>query len=71
MKIRSENGLTNEFSNRKIGNLFDLVLVASNRTRALNAGHQSKLNLANSNPVKALIEIEQGHVGQEYLYKKD
>ena len=69
MKIWTENGLTNEYSNRKIGNLFDLVLAASNRTRALNAGHRSKLNVANSNPVKSLVEIEQGHVGREYLYK--
>ena len=52
-----------------IGNRFDLVLIASARVRELKRGHKSRLD----KPVKAgptviaLMEIEKGLVGREYL----
>lgn len=52
----------------KIGNRFELVLVAAIRTRELarqhkNSGSTSQLNA----PVTALLEIQEGRVGPEYL----
>lgn len=66
-KLFKPAALTSQEAASQIGNLFDLVLVASNRTRDLNSGHRSHVNTMNSNPVQALIEIEEGHIGREYL----
>ena len=52
-----------------IGNRFDLVLVACARVRELKRGHKTKLDKPTT-PVPtviALIEIEKGLVGREYL----
>ena len=52
-----------------IGNRFDMVLIACIRVRELKRGHKPKLD----NPLKAgptvvaLMEIEKGLVGREYL----
>lgn len=66
-KLFKPAALTSQEAANKVGNLFDLVLIAANRTRDLNSGHRSHVNTLNSNPVQALMEIEQGHVGREYL----
>ena len=51
----------------KIGNRFDMVLVASQRARELRRG-SAKLVQTNNGPiVSALQEIEEGKVGREYL----
>jgi DNA-directed RNA polymerase subunit omega len=52
-----------------IGNRFDLVLVASRRARELSHGYRSHISDKNSPVVLALKEIEQGHVGIDYLLK--
>lgn len=58
---------TSEDAVSMVGNRFDLVLIASQRVRELRRGHKSKINAKNGPIVTALIEIEQGHVGLEYL----
>lgn len=50
-----------------VGNRFDLILVASARARELKRGHQKMVSTTNSIPVTALREIEEGHVGKDYL----
>lgn len=51
----------------KIGNRYDLVLVASIRTRELKRGYKAKTG-TNSRPVTtALLEIQEGHIGPDYL----
>ena len=52
-----------------IGNRFDLVLVACARVRELKRGHKTKLDKpTTAGPtVIALMEIEKGLVGREYL----
>ena len=50
-----------------VGNRYDLVLIASARTRELMAGHKSKLGTVNDPVVTSLKEIEKGQVGREYL----
>jgi DNA-directed RNA polymerase subunit omega len=53
------------------GNRFNLVLIAAQRVRELKHGHRPLVsNDNNSTPaVLALREIEEGHVGIEYLKK--
>jgi DNA-directed RNA polymerase subunit omega len=52
-----------------IGNRFEMVLIASARVRELKRGHKSKLDKpTTAGPtVVALMEIEKGLVGREYL----
>ena len=50
-----------------VGNRFDLVLIAAQRTRELKHGHRSTLNTKAGPVVTALQEIEAGIVGREYL----
>ena len=52
------------------GNRFDLVLIATVRARELSrrhkaAGHTTQVNA----PVSALLEIQEGKIGREYLKK--
>lgn len=53
----------------KIGNRYDLILVASARVRELNLGYQSKLkNKKNyGKSLTALKEVEEGLVGRDYI----
>jgi DNA-directed RNA polymerase subunit omega len=52
-----------------IGNRFEMVLIACARVRELKRGHKSKLDKPTSAgpSVVALMEIEKGLVGREYL----
>jgi len=61
--------ISNEKAREKIGNLFDLVLIASARARELSHGHYPHINCDDKPTVKALREIEEGYVGREYLAK--
>ena len=53
------------------GNRFNLVLIASHRVREIKHGSRPLVdNANNSTPaVLALREIEEGHIGIEYLKK--
>jgi DNA-directed RNA polymerase subunit omega len=53
------------------GNRFNLVLIASHRVREIKHGSRPLVdNTNNSTPVVlALREIEEGHIGIEYLKK--
>ncbi len=50
-----------------VGNRYDLVLIASARVRELKKGHRPKMASKNGPVVTALTEIEEGHVGRDYL----
>ena len=58
---------TSEEAAIAVGNRYDLILIASHRTRELNRGHKSKLVTKAGSVVTALQEIEKGLVGREYL----
>jgi len=68
---------TSEKAAEMVGNKFDLVLIASARARELKRGYIAKVaggyvqNVRGTNGpiVTALREIEEGHVGREYLKK--
>ena len=54
----------------KIGDRYDLVLIAARRARELSNGWNTTLDKKEfSAPVVALNEIEQGLIGKEYLGK--
>lgn len=52
-----------------IGNRYDLILVASARVKELHRSHAKKVVQNNSYHITALREIEEGHIGKEYLRK--
>jgi len=60
---------TSEEATNMIGNRYDLVLIASIRARELKRGHKAKILSSDGAIVTALNEIEQGHIGIEYLQK--
>lgn len=62
-------GRSAEEAKNMVGNRYDLVLIASARTRELRRGDKPKFISATKHTpvVTALQEIEQGLVGREYL----
>ena len=61
--------ITSEKAVEQVGNRYDLVLIASRRARELSNGHAPHITTDDTTVVKAIREIEQGHVGRDYLYK--
>jgi len=61
--------LSNERAKEQVGNLFDLVLIASVRARELTNGHAPHVTPTGKSISTALQEIEEGHVGRDYLKK--
>ena len=67
-KMYSDKPLDNDKCVEQVGgNRFDLVLIASARARELSRGHKKMVSTVNSTTITALREIEEGHVGREYL----
>ena len=63
--------ITSQIATEKVGNRFDLILIAANRARELSRGSAPKVETKNGPLITALREIEQGEVGREYLSKFD
>jgi len=59
--------ISSEKAVEAVGNRYDLVLIASQRVRELKSGHRPKIATKNGPVVTALTEIEEGHIGREYL----
>lgn len=59
--------ITSQQAVEAVGNRFDLVLIASQRVRELKRGALPKVTSKNGAIVTALREIEQGHIGRDYL----
>ena len=60
---------TSELVVEKVGNRYDLILLASRRARELASGWAAKVTGDNGPLITALKEIEEGAVGREYLAK--
>lgn len=60
---------TSELAVAQVGNRFDLILIMAKRVRELKAGHMPKVTGAGGISATALMEIEQGLIGREYLKK--
>jgi DNA-directed RNA polymerase subunit omega len=63
------HGLTSQAAVAAVGNRYDLVLIASRRTRELSRGGVSLVPSRHGPALTALKEIEAGKVGREYLLK--
>ena len=62
-RITSQNAVL------RVGNRYELILIASRRARELNHGWQPYVKCDDNSVVTALREIEEGHVGRDYLLK--
>lgn len=60
---------SSEAAVQKIGNRFDLVLVAAARVRELKRGHAAKVSNAGGVSATVLKEIDEGKIGIDYLKK--
>ena len=60
---------TSERAVEQIGNRFNLILIASLRSRELKRGHQPLIQSKAGPNITALREIEEGKIGVEYLLK--
>ena len=70
MKHNFNNQVSNDECIKMIPNRFQLVLVAAQRAKELSYGSRPKTtNVGVGHCVTALNEIQEGHVGIEYLLK--
>ncbi len=64
--------VTVEDAVEKVGNRFDLVLLAARRARQISNGSKPLVEEENDKPtVMALREIEEGLISEEFLDKQD
>lgn len=63
-------GLTSQAAVEAIGNRYALVLVGARRTRELSRGDMPRIDSKHSHIVTAMLEIEAGKVGVDYLLKE-
>ncbi|MGN0908901.1 MAG: DNA-directed RNA polymerase subunit omega [Succinivibrio sp.] len=64
--------VTVEDAVNKVGNRFDLVLLAARRARQISMGNKPLVDEENDKPtVIALREIEEGLITEEFLDKQD
>jgi DNA-directed RNA polymerase subunit omega len=74
MKNSTSRGTTidTEKCVENIGNRFDLVIAASARSREISRRNRASNQLQHRHPiVSALLDIQEGRVGREYLKKVD
>lgn len=65
-------GLNSEAAVAVIGNRYDLVLAGARRMRELSRGDMPKIALKfpHSAGVTAMLEIEAGKIGRDYIYRE-
>lgn len=65
-------GLNSEAAVAVIGNRYDLVLAGARRMRELSRGDMPKIALQfpHSAGVTAMLEIEAGKIGRDYIYRE-
>jgi DNA-directed RNA polymerase omega subunit len=69
LEDRNMNGLTSQRAAEAIGSRYDMVLIACARTRELKRNHAARIISTDGSMVTAIMEIEQGEVGDDYLQK--
>ena len=63
-------GLSSQAAVEAIGNRYALILVGARRMRELGRGDMPKVERGHSHAVTALLEIEEGKVGIDYLFRE-
>ena len=66
-KVLDRGRFTSEEAAKKVGGLYDLVLIASARARELKKN--SSADTARSFVIQAITDVEDGKAGREYLRK--
>lgn len=61
--------ITSQLAAEKVGNKYDLILIAARRVRELRRGWHPLVQSKNGPIVTALREIESGKIGRDYLLK--
>jgi DNA-directed RNA polymerase subunit omega len=61
--------ISSEKAVQQVGNRYDLILIASVRQRELRRGFRPKVETKHGHHLTALQEIEEGHIGRDYLKK--
>lgn len=64
---RPAEGLTSQEAVAAVGNRYELVLIAARRMRELRRGDTPKVASNHGDAVTALMEIQTGQVGRDYL----
>ena len=63
-------GLSSQLAVEAIGNRYALILVGARRMRELGRGDAPKVDRGHGHAVTALLEIEAGKVGLDYLLRE-
>ena len=63
--------ISSEKAVQAVGNRYDLVLIAAQRVRELQKGHQPKITTKHGPVLTALTEIEEGKIGRDHLKRID
>ena len=63
-------GISSQAAVEAIGNRYDLVLVGARRMRELGRGDRARVTSSHGPAVTALLEIEAGKVGADYLLRE-
>jgi len=65
-------GLNSQLAVEMIGNRYNLILAGARRMRELSRGDQPRIELKypHSAGVTAMLEIEAGKVGKDYIYRE-
>jgi len=65
-------GLNSELAVEMIGNRYNLILAGARRMRELGRGDLPKIDLKfpHSHGVTAMLEIEAGKIGVDYIYRE-
>ena len=63
-------GISSQAAVEAIGNRYALILVGARRMRELGRGDRPRINSVHSPAVTAMLEIEQGKVGIDYLMRE-
>ena len=69
LENRNMNGLTSQRAAEAVGSRYDMVLIACARARELRRNRAARIVSTDGSMVTALLEIEQGQVGNDYLQK--
>lgn len=69
MQREATAGLTSQAAAEAVENRYDLVLIAARRVRELRRGDAAKVATRHGPTFTALMEIEDGHVGRDYLLR--
>ena len=61
--------ISSEKAAKKLGSIYNMIIIAAARARELNRGDSPKIISSNKSIITAIREIEENKIGIEYLRK--